>query len=223
MTYEKLLQCHVLHTALKAKQIFLCQVPAFRTLFFNGKFQEGIVREFDLAILHEGSGKAKLLFFKGLCYTGGLEISSNARKACQNFLEAAVFGYQPAKYTSRRIREALFSIEELFDIEADIERSISNIHALKHIDKDIYESLDQIECQNGSDYLSAAIRFSQGRISTEKCIKLASADITVLDNKNLLSENSAEIRRRFFKLILNLMKIVNALIRMTSYFLISWL
>ena len=140
----------------------------------------------------------RFLFFKGLCYACGLGVALDYNLACKAILESARLGYLPAKYTYRRIHEALFSIEQSGE---HIQAPQISPHALKEIDQDQYQALDEIERRFPNKYLAASVRMSERHHWTIKCVDLAQKELVLFTNDQLINRSRECLRLRVLEFL----------------------
>jgi hypothetical protein len=101
----------------------------------------------------------RLQFIKGLCYANGFGVSFDPNEACKLIYSAARMGYMPAKFTYRRIHDALFSVADSWDQE-DIPVPEISALAMLEVDPNLFHEIDNLYA-SPSNYMSAAIRLSE--------------------------------------------------------------
>lgn len=140
----------------------------------------------------------RFLFFKGLCYAHGLGVALDYNLACKTILESARLGYLPAKYTYRRIHEALFSIDQSGE---HIQAPQISPHALKEIDQDLYHALDKIERRFPDKYLAKSVRLSERHLWTIKCVDLAQKELGLFTKDQLIHKSREGLRLRVLEFL----------------------
>ena len=159
---------------------------------------EDLLAASDTAAALPTAAQGRLLFFRGLCHVHGTGVVVDYNLACGTILESARLGYLPAKYTYRRMHEALFSINEGSEI---IYHATYSPHALEDIDPQMYRALDEIDRCHSDDYLAASTRLSERDVWTTRCVEAAQHEFLIFSAEQIRSKSHCLRRHRVLEFL----------------------
>ena len=154
---------------------------------------EDMLAASDTAAALSAIDYGKVLFFKGLCFAHGIGVPLDYNLACSTILESAKLGYLPARYTYKRIHEALFSINESGE---PLQEPQLSPYALKDIDLELYHALEKLERCNSDEYLAASLQLSERDVWTTRCIEAAQNELHLFTAGQMKSKSHQHRRDR---------------------------
>jgi hypothetical protein len=133
----------------------------------------------------------KLLFLQGLCFAIGFGVKLDYEAAINLVFEAAKANYRPAKYTYRRLHQAIFTLKP----HRRTEGSFPSVDALEEIDPDLQTRLLEIERSYPNDYLPCACRLSEKQSWRERTLRSCPTALTYFTEARIQNSSTEDTLR----------------------------
>ncbi|KAF1993481.1 hypothetical protein P154DRAFT_625413 [Amniculicola lignicola CBS 123094] len=173
---------------------FILLLPSISGRNIEGFLQRSIFDDLEHALAKSESDAPRLQFIKGLCYANGFGVSFDPNEACKSIYSAAQMGYMPAKFTYRRIHDALFSVADSWEIE-DIPIPEISALAMREVDADLFYQIDNLYA-SPSNYMSAAIRLSEHITWLDATIQAAHQSLASFPEENTKTRDIALLQEQ---------------------------
>ena len=151
--------------------------------------QRGIYESLEKAIHFDDPSYGKLMFIQGLISAIGFGVKIDFSKTMTLILESAKAGYRPAKYTYRRLHQALLTLRP----HRANEGPSYPANALQEVDPDLHNSLVEIEQSHPNDYLPYACRLSEKEAWRERVLRTCPKAMTLFVERVILNSSKVEI------------------------------